>query len=92
MPYGDKTANVGVREEVESHIDLILREVGEMANLARRRVMQGRSDHLGSWCHDPFERHAHLRQSVGGKFSLISSYCQLASIWVLSNEKNYLIE
>ena len=37
MSYGESTANVGVREEVESHIDLILREVGEIVNLAHRR-------------------------------------------------------
>ena len=46
MPYGDSTANVEVLEEVESHIDLILREVGEIINLAHRQgVMQERSNH-----------------------------------------------
>ena len=37
MPYGGSIANVGIREEVESHIDLILREAGEIVNLAFRR-------------------------------------------------------
>ena len=34
MPYGGSTAQVGVREEVKSHIGLILRSLGEIINLA----------------------------------------------------------
>ena len=37
MPYGDRAANVGVREEVESHIGLILKAMGQIANLAYKR-------------------------------------------------------
>ena len=37
MPYGDSTANIGVREEVESYTDHILREVGEIVNLAHKQ-------------------------------------------------------
>ena len=37
MPYGDRITNVGVWEEVEFHIGLILRTVGEVINFARRR-------------------------------------------------------
>ena len=40
MPYGDFTVNVGVREEMGSHIDLIHRGSGEIAHLAH---MQGDS-------------------------------------------------
>ena len=72
MPYGGDTVNVGVREEMESHIDLIHKESGEIVHLAHRQS-DGirRSDHSGSlgelskdqgryWRHDPFRRGAHL--------------------------------
>ncbi|GFS31714.1 hypothetical protein Acr_00g0018800 [Actinidia rufa] len=72
MPYGGGIANVGVRDEMESHIDLIHGGSGEIAHLAYRRGGGvRRSDHLGSlgklstdhrrcWRHDPFEPAAHL--------------------------------
>ncbi|GFZ14168.1 hypothetical protein Acr_24g0003580 [Actinidia rufa] len=37
MPYRGGTVNVGVREEVESYIDLIHREPGEIAHFTHRR-------------------------------------------------------
>ena len=39
MPYGDGTMNVGVREAMGSHIDLIHGGSGEIAHLAHRRGM-----------------------------------------------------
>ena len=38
MPNGDSTANVGDQDEVESHIDLILRVKGEIVHLSLRMV------------------------------------------------------
>ncbi|GFY93808.1 hypothetical protein Acr_09g0002540 [Actinidia rufa] len=49
MPYGGGTVNVRIWEELESHIDLILRVPSEVAHLALRRGDDvRRSDHLGS--------------------------------------------
>ena len=42
MPYGDCTVNVGVWEEVKSHISLILRESGEIIYLTHRRGSDAR--------------------------------------------------
>ena len=39
MPYGDGTVKVGVQKEVESYIDLILKESGEIVHLARGVVV-----------------------------------------------------
>ncbi|GFS33319.1 hypothetical protein Acr_00g0027760 [Actinidia rufa] len=68
MPYGGGTVNVGVREEMESHIDLIHEGFGEIVHLAHTRGGGARrSDHSGSlgelntdqgrcWRYDPFGR------------------------------------
>ena len=37
MSYGGSNVNVGVREEMKSHIDLILKKASEIVNLAHRR-------------------------------------------------------
>ena len=67
--------NVSVREEVESHVDLILEEVGEIIDLAHRRgriveevrPFWGVLDEFGT-NHDRCWRHAHLGLSEGGEF------------------------
>ena len=64
MPYGGCTVNVGVREEMESHIDLIHGGAGEIVHIAHRQGVR-QSNHSGSlgelstdhercWRHDPF--------------------------------------
>ena len=82
MPYGGSTANVGVWEEVESYLDLILREAGEIVNLAHRRSdvikavdsMGGLGefgiDHERCGRHDLLEQYAHLGLLAGAEFSL----------------------
>ena len=37
IPYENSTVNVGVQEEMESRIDLILKEASEIVNLAHKR-------------------------------------------------------